>query len=311
MTRDESLALTAEIAGRICSGSLTVEYSDEEAEQARRAASTEQLRRLRAAGLLEYSGSAPTREEWERYYVTDALCRELSLYDRASGDYLRELFTEARRFTPRQLYSDPYMLDLSIPLAELGRFSLRYSGYDRGEIFQRDMPQLGADIVVPKLGFFTEEVVFPAVYEGVIPWVSVCPSEIVSMRPQIAAAHGRVLVLGLGLGYYAYLASLSESVEHVTVIELQSEIVQLFSENILPQMRTRDKIDIVTADAIEYLASLRGDEYDFCFADIWEGLADGAPLYKKIKEQEARLGRIEFTYWIEEQLREYLHETEE
>ena len=41
----------------------------------------EQLRRLRAAGLLEYSGSAPTREEWERYYVIDALCRELSLYD--------------------------------------------------------------------------------------------------------------------------------------------------------------------------------------------------------------------------------------
>ena len=188
MTKDESLALTAEIAGRICSGSLTVEYSDDEAEQARRAAPTEQLRRLRAAGLLEYSGSAPTREEWERYYVIDALCRELSLYDRASGNYLRELFAEARRFTPRQLYSDPYMLDLSIPLAELGRFSLRYSGYGRGEIFQRDMPQLGADIVVPRLGFFTEEVVFPAVYEGVIPWVSVCPSEIVSMRPQIAAA---------------------------------------------------------------------------------------------------------------------------
>ena len=68
--------------------------------------------------------------------------------------------------------------------------------------------------------------------------------------------------------------------------------MQLFSENILPQMRTREKIDIVTADAIEYLASLRGDEYDFCFADIWEGLADGAPLYIKIKEQEARLGGI-------------------
>ena len=53
MTKDESLALTAEIAGRICSGSLTVEYSDDEAEQARRAAPTERLRRLRAAGLLE------------------------------------------------------------------------------------------------------------------------------------------------------------------------------------------------------------------------------------------------------------------
>ena len=42
-----------------------------------------------------------------------------------------------------------------------------------------------------------------------------------------------------------------------------------------------------------------------------KGLADGAPLYIKIKEQEARLGGIEFTYWIEDQLREYLSETEE
>ena len=36
--------------------------------------------------------------------------------------------------------------------------------------------------------------------EGVIPWMSVCPSEINSMARHIDKAHGRALALGLGLG---------------------------------------------------------------------------------------------------------------
>lgn len=310
MTKDEALGITAEIAGLINGGRLKIEYTDEAVEKSRQEASPSLLRKLSEMKLLDYGGAMPTKEEWETFYVINELCKQLSLYDRASDEYLGELFSGARRFTPRELYADPYMLDLSIPLAEKDAFSLRYASYCRGELFQRDMPELSSDIVVPKLGFFSEEVVFPAIYEGVIPWVSVCPSEIASMSPQIRAAHGKVLVLGLGLGYYAYRVSLMEEVESVTVVELRSEVVELFSEYILPQMRTRGKIRLITADAVEYLRGLRGGEYDYCFADIWEGLADGAPLYKKIMEQQVRLSGTEFTYWIERQLRSYIEETE-
>ena len=83
--------------------------------------------------------------------------------------------------------------------------------------FEHEMPDFESDIVVPRLGFFPELVAFPSIYEGTVPWVSVCPSEISSMQTQIRQAHGRVLVLGLGLGYYPYIVSGKENVSEITI----------------------------------------------------------------------------------------------
>lgn len=45
----------------------------------------------------------------------------------------------------------------------------------------------------------------------------------------------------------------------------------------------KQKIKIVCADAIKYMASVKKGEYDYCFADIWEGAEDGADRYIAIK----------------------------
>ena len=72
--------------------------------------------------------------------------------------------------------------------------------------------------------------------------MSVCPSEINSMARHIDKAHGRVLVLGLGLGYYLYMSSMKPEVNSVDVVECQPEIIKLFDENLLPQFPFREKI---------------------------------------------------------------------
>ena len=54
------------------------------------------------------------------------------------------------------------------------------------------------------------------------------------------------------------------------------------------------------------MKSVENGDFDFVFADIWEGIVDGAPLYKKIKAHEERLSDIQFTYWIEDQIKYYL-----
>ena len=63
---------------------------------------------------------------------------------------------------------------------------------------------------------------------------------------------------------------------------------------------------VIEADAFKYLASLRGGEFDFCYADIWEGAVDGARAYLRIKAHEKRLAGTEFRYWIEPQIKAYL-----
>lgn len=138
--------------------------------------------------------------------------------------------------------------------------------------------------------------------------MSVCPSEISSMQQPIAQAHGNVLVLGLGLGYYPLMISEKKEVSTITIIEIQPEIIQLFKEHLLPQFPHKDKIRIITADAFRYLSSVSTGDYDFCFADIWENQIDGAKCYVHIKEEEKRLVGTEFSYWIEDSIRWQLNE---
>ncbi len=300
MTKDESLKISAEIASMINGGDLVIDYTESELKGAKLGISEVSLEGYRHAGLL--GDCSADENEFEKFYVIKKLCDKLDIWRRTDDRYLKELFGRARMFTVREFYRDPYLLNIFVPSAKIGNFALMAVTYDRGEIFQHEMPDFESDIVVPRLGFFPELVAFPSIYEGVIPWVSVCPSEISSMQDQISRAHGRVLVLGLGIGYYPYIVSEKENVDEITIVERQPEIIELFKKNILPQFAKGGKIRIVQSDAYEYLDSVQIGRYDFCFADIWEGQMDGVIEYLRIKEYEEKLPGTEFTYWIEEQI---------
>ena len=66
------------------------------------------------------------------------------------------------------------------------------------------------------------------------------------------SAFGNVLTFGLGLGYYAYMVSEKESVESVTIVEMNEDVIQLFKKYVLPQFKNAEKIKIIKADAFEY-----------------------------------------------------------
>ena len=182
---------------------------------------------------------------------------------------------------------------------------MTYATYEKGEIFQYDMPDFDKSIVVPKVGFFDGSVRFPTIYEGEMPWMSVCPSETSTIDPFINKAFGKVLVLGLGLGYFPFLIAESDKVEKIVIVEINQGIIDLFRNNIFAFFPHKEKFEFVHADALKYLEEVNNSDFDYCFADIWEGVADGLPLYKKIKEQDERLDGIEFDYWIEPQLKAF------
>ena len=198
--------------------------------------------------------------------------------------------------------SDPYLSHVRINEKKLGNVLLTRASYEKGEFFQYDMPDLASEVVVPKIGFFTKKISFPAVYEGSVPWVSVCPSEVFSMAKDVPAAQGRVLVLGLGLGYYPFMISRKAEVESITIVEKSPEIIRLFREELLPQFPHKEKIRVVEADAFEFLEDTLPGRFDFCYADIWEGWVDGAACYEKILPHEKRLYDCEFRYWIRDEI---------
>ncbi len=302
MTKEESLAVTGYIARIIAENAPRISYTANQVEEARAKYSKEELHRLAVEGF--YQG------DFETFYIMLRFCGGINLWDRADEEYLRALFAQAKKMDPNQFRRDPYLEKIRIKKRRLGEILLTESQYEAGEFFQYAMPDLQGDLVVPKIGFFPERVSFPAIYEGTMPWVSVCPSEISSMTPDLEPARGKVLVLGLGLGYYPFCVSEKKSVQTVTVVEKNPEIIRLFQEEILPQCPHKEKIRICQADAFSFLERVQPGDYDFCYADIWEGWEDGARAYKKIFPHEKRLVGTQFCYWIKEEILWYLEETE-
>lgn len=290
MNKRESELISSEIAQVIVNSAPVVEYTEADVK------TFETSERMK----YEVQGDA------EHYYVIKQFCKMLNLEAVADAEYIGKFFKESRKLSAKEFFHDPFINEISVPNVKIGDFTLLNSFYDKGELFQYDMPDLYSDIVVPKIGFFDAPVSFPSIYEGNMPWMSVCPSEINSMKPQMAAAHGNVLVLGLGLGYYPLVISKRDNVEAVTIVERQSEIIRIFEDYILPQFSHAHKIKIVEADAYDYLDGVRDGDFDFCFADIWEGQRDGASAYVKIKKYDDAMPNTEFTYWIEKEIKWYL-----
>jgi len=299
----DSRELTAAISSCIISQVPQVQYAPADVEKALKSYTADELQLLRDAGWLT--------DDFECFYVIHRFLSQSGFMDMADDRFLNETFRLAKKLDAGEFRKDPYLTALKIPEAKAGNFTLTHASYDRGELLQYDMPDIRKSTVVPKLAFFTEKVTFPAVYEGDMPWVSVCPSEIRSMGPDVELAHGKCLVLGLGLGWYPFMISNLEKVSSVTVVELSREIIHLFTENILPQFPNREKIRIIHADAFDVLEKTVPGEYDFCYADIWESQVDGARHYRRLLPHMKRLSGTGFRCWIEDEIRWWIEQEED
>ena len=233
--------------------------------------------------------------------------RERGLLAKMDSGYRESLFDGFRVLDGAAFMQDPYLQAVRLNGGRReGAFLLTPVSYQKGELFQYRMPDYSGDYPRLSVGCFSSAVQTLALYENEMPWMTVCPSEISSMERQMQNAHGRVLTLGLGLGYYAMMVSRKPDVSSVTVIEREKNVISLFSRYILPFFPEPGKIRVIEADALDFCAHLQDGQYDYCFADLWAGQEDGAPLYLELKDLLAPCRRMETEYWIEKEIRAYL-----
>lgn len=156
----------------------------------------------------------------------------------------------------------------------------------------------------PAIGYFAEGFSFPALIEDGKTWMSLIPHEISTMDEAINKAHGKVITYGLGLGYYAFMASEKKEVEEVSIVEFDPKIISYFRANLLPLFPHREKIKIVEGDALSFTKKMKAGTYDFLFADLWHNEEDGLKLYLPLKRFEG--AARENHYWIETSILVYL-----
>ena len=147
------------------------------------------------------------------------------------------------------------------------------------------------------LGYFQEEYRFLALNDKDVTWMSVTPNEIETMESSLNLVKGNIVVFGLGLGYFAYMASLKDEVKSITIVENNPKIISLFKKHLLPKFERKDKIKIIECDALKCIE--RPLQYDYSFVDLWHNPFDGLELFVKFKNIEKRNPHCHFLYWLE------------
>jgi len=150
-------------------------------------------------------------------------------------------------------------------------------------------------------GFFPERFEFLALKQEGVTWMSITPHEIATMARPLKKARGTVVTLGLGLGYFAFMASLKTEVTKVLIIEREKTAIEIFEKSLLPFFPQKEKIEVLQIDAFDYLKKPE-KKFDFLFADLWHLPEDGLPLYFQIKNFETQFPDSVFSYWIEKSL---------
>lgn len=217
--------------------------------------------------------------------------------------FMKSLLNEGRVFDVSEIQDNPYVKDIDFKDRRSGDFEFRYHSFMPYELDIYDIPRkiIEYDVDIPRISCFTEKVEYPVIFQNSIKstWMSVSPNEINTMKQPIRNAKGKVLTLGCGMGYFAYMASLKADVESITIVEREQSVIDLFTSFILPQFKTKDKITVIKDDAIEYMMNLEDGLYDYCFADIWIGVMDFEP-YIETKEVCKRFRKMRMEYWIED-----------
>ncbi|ETP73731.1 hypothetical protein UYO_0368 [Lachnospiraceae bacterium JC7] len=244
----------------------------------------------------------------EGWYVAMVLSGYLTK-DKDRRLYFSEiLHAHLSGISPSLVYTDPYYRNIMIPDdLTLGNHHFATLSYDQGEIIELN-PDMSEGMYIPHYGYLREALEVPCITEDKpeeAVWMSLSPGEIITMKEDIDNAEGRLLTLGLGLSYYAYMTARKSSVSSVTVIEREAETIELFENYIRLQLGKdeagrdiAEKISIIQADAFDFMETVKDGDYDYIFADLWEGPYDGKPMYHRIKGMTEGFRRTEVHYWI-------------
>ncbi len=212
-----------------------------------------------------------------------------------------------KELDPASFENDPYYQTVKVEESKAGKWLLTNQTLKAGEAFVcGDFTLYPDGRMLPSLGFFMRDFRYPAILENGREWMTLQPNETVTTWPAVEEAAGRVLTLGLGLGYFAFSVAEKKEVSSVTVIERSADAAALFCRFILPYIPHKEKIQIIVSDAFDFLdQEMKDGDFDFCFADIWHDAGDGLSLYHRLKEYEASFPHTRFSYWIEDTLRCY------
>lgn len=219
---------------------------------------------------------------------------------------ISKVAAKSRIFSKKDFSSNPYLKNIKFDNASEGRFELTKRIIEPFELMFYDVPfyLYDTNVLLPSVGCFKDRFSYPCLLDNKREWMALTPYEISTMQPHIDKAKGDLLVLGCGIGYYAYMTSLKEDVTSVTIIEKGKDVAELFRKYVLPQFEFKSKIKLIEDDAFSYIDNLPDGKYHMCFADIYDGMGN-FDVYYRLRDSVRRFKKMKTSYWNEENFLSY------
>lgn len=242
----------------------------------------------------------------EGYIEKDAIAKmfleqfEIDMDNEENISIAEQYFSNFELLNPKEYLKNPYIKAFKGKTIKKGKYSLEYCDYKPYQLLPLDEISIIDDDFkeISKVGYFNSTFKYLALKENDVIWMCITPNEINTMKPALNKVSGDVLVLGLGLGYFPFMASLKNDVTSITIVEKNPAIIELYKAELAPFV-SNDKIKIVCDDAFDYLKT--HNDFDCVFADLWHNPEDGVHMYIKLKKIESLLSKP-FYYWLEPSL---------
>ena len=245
----------------------------------------------------------------DQYKVRDFLFAQLEKNHPYPNDYVEKNI----KWDTQQLRIDDYLANPYLKAIDNLRFDKDGWSLVKKELkaytlfpYQEEYHYGGNYNLKMSLAYFNKDYVYPSITLFDNEWMSLNPYEIRTMETPIITARGKVLTLGLGLGYFAYMAHLKKEVKEVHIVEMDIELIKIFNEYLLPLFPYPEKIHIHKADAFYFIQNIKDRDYDYIFSDLWHDVSDGLSMYLKLKKTFNCFKYTQCAYWIEEAIVTYL-----
>jgi hypothetical protein len=216
--------------------------------------------------------------------------------------YILDVFANMKEYSPEQFAKDSFLENVSLPLGENHGFLFGFQDVKKGQLFHYDSPQEKGYGDIPRLGYFNDAARYPVITRDGKLFCALDPQYLETMKKQLPAASGDVLILGLKMGVYPYLVSGKDSVRTVTIIEQDPDVIAMFEEVILPQIPHAEKIIVLQEDPLAFVQKEWKKEYNFVLSCTDQDSLKATVSYLTIKQTEKKHKKTKFAYWIEESI---------
>ena len=217
------------------------------------------------------------------------------------------LLKQSRIFKEGAFSDNAYLKHMKFEECTYGKYTLTYETAHKYEPQQYALPVHSKEgYLIPRTGVFDHDFRFPCIVSGEnAPW-AVSHMDINVAEKDLNRAKGKVLVLGCGIGYYAYMASLKNNVSQITIVEHDQDLVNMFQEQILPQFECKDKITVICADETGYLKSIEDGMYNTVYCALWQDNTAVIP-YLEVKKICSSFKKTKLVCHLEQAIQETIH----